>query len=49
MPIDQVDYEKAIRKLVSAKEEFVNLFFEERSGTTIVYVKVRWIKSVRES
>jgi len=37
MPIDQVDCEKVIRKLISAKAEFADLFFEERTGTTIVY------------
>ncbi len=37
MPIDQVDCEKVIRKLISAKADFADLFFEERTGTTIVY------------
>ncbi len=37
MSIDQVDCEKVIRKLISAKAEFADLFFEERTGTTIVY------------
>ncbi len=37
MPIDKVDCEKAVRKLISAKGEFADLFFEERSGTTIIY------------
>jgi TldD protein len=37
MPIDQVDCEKVIRKLMSTKGEFADLFFEDRSGTTIVY------------
>ena len=37
MSIEQVDCEKAIRKLISAKGEFADLFFEEKTGTTIVY------------
>lgn len=37
MPIDQLDCEKVIRKLVSAKGEFADLFFEDRTGTTIIY------------
>jgi TldD protein len=37
MPIDQVDCEKVIRRLIAAKAEFADLFFEEKTGTTIVY------------
>jgi TldD protein len=37
MAIDQIDCEKVIRKLSSAKGEFADLFFEDRTGTTIVY------------
>ncbi len=37
MSIEQVDCEKAIRKLISAKGEFADLFFEERTGSAIVY------------
>ncbi|MGO9571425.1 MAG: TldD/PmbA family protein [Desulfomonilaceae bacterium] len=37
MTIDQVDCEKVIRRLIAAKAEFADLFFEERTGTAIVY------------
>jgi TldD protein len=37
MPIDQIDSEKVIRKLMSAKGEFADLFFEDRTGTTLIY------------
>ncbi len=37
MPLNQLDVERVIRKLISGGGEYADLFFEEKTGTSIVY------------